>query len=148
VAQSFIKKFPVLYSRVNTFYCVNELSQPESLNPVEVLTRILVLLPFQDKPRKLFGRGLMIVGLFGGLVIFVIVLLMTNAEAFAINLWFVSMPMFIIFFVWACKRERWRQQKMTPEEKAQADRDLARFKTWNDNYKIIRKRERSSYKRR
>lgn len=70
----------------------------------------------------------MILDLLAGFIIICLLILFAAALSVAITYWFISIPLFILWFRWAYKREQRRQRNIPPQEQARQDRDLARWR--------------------
>ena len=93
----------------------------------------------------------MILGLLGGLVVLLVIFAFFYAMSLAVTFWFISIPLFIVWFRWIYKREQRRQRNYnlyaTPEQKARDQRTLDSFHADNARRAQARAREKAMYKR-
>ena len=87
----------------------------------------------------------MIVDIFAAFLIICILILFAAGVSVAITYWFLSIPIFIVWFIWIYKRTQRRtinvQRNMTPDERYRQDRDLALNRDLNDMFKRAKVRE-------
>lgn len=86
-------------------------------------------------------------GIFGGLIIIILMILVGVAESLAITFWFISVPLLIVLIFVAARRGQNVQDNMTPQERARSDRDLALLRADNAMYKRIKDREKELRRR-
>ena len=70
----------------------------------------------------------MIVDLFAGFLIICLLIAYFYVMSLAITFWFISIPLFILWFWWMLKREQKRQRAITPAQRviAHAQREARR----------------------
>jgi Ca2+/Na+ antiporter len=93
----------------------------------------------------------MILGILGGLVIILCMIVVMYAFSLAIQFWFLSIPLFILWCYWIVKREKQRQINVklhtTPYEQSMQDRNLALLHRQNDLFKNAKAREKARYRK-
>ena len=93
----------------------------------------------------------MILDLLAGFIIICLLIAMAYALSLALTFWFISVPLFIVWFVWILKREGERQQRRernaTPDEKYREKRDLNLWRAQEDMFRQAKAREKARNRR-